>query len=160
MKTIIILFLACIANVACNNKDMDADKELSFLNDIPFVEGYMNLKLTDCDWKLIGFADAEQEKLKMVESGLGLREYFSLRFYDDNTLSGWSFSNEIAGIYETSSGSSMTIGVRVRTKVAETDEGRLYLECLNNVKTFSMTKKGLALHYESNKFLLFKPIEP
>ena len=163
-KTIIIILLACIANVACNNnmdtKDTkkDTEKDLISINLIPSLEEYQSLKLTDVKWKLIGFADAKQEKIKMAEPES--ERCYLLQFNDDNTLSGMSSSNEIGGGYETSSESSMKIGARAHTKVNEIYDGELYMKCLNNVNTFSMTEKGLALYYDSNKFLLFKPIKP
>jgi META domain. len=150
-KTLIILSIVWVTHTACN-----ADMDLGFLKDIPSVEGYQSLKLTDVEWKLIGFVDAKQDDIRMIESGSG--KYFTLLFNDNNTLSGWSSSNELVGSYKISSKSSITIGIMAFTKVGEVCDGKLYIEYLNNVKTFSMTEKGLALYYDKNKFLLFKPI--
>ena len=55
IKTIIILIIACIANVTCNNTEVDtgvdtgADtvKNLSSLKDIPSIEEYQDLRLTN-----------------------------------------------------------------------------------------------------------------
>ena len=128
--------------------------DICFFNDIPSVEGYKNLQLTDVGWQLIGFADAEREIIRTVNSGA-----FTLWFYDDRSLSGRSSGNQMMGGYEIFSESSLTIGVFLLTEVNETYKGEMYLEWLNSVKTFSMTEKGLALFYDSNKYLLFKPIE-
>ena len=138
-------------------KKVDTVKNLSSLKDIPSIEGYQDIKLTYVEWKLIGFADAKQENLKMAEPES--ERCYRLLFKEDNTLSGMSSSNELFGTYETSSEFSIKINIYAMTEINELYDGRLYIECLNNVKTFSMTEKGLALYYDSNnKFLLFKPL--
>ena len=162
MKTniinIITIFLVCIVNVTCSNKDVDTEKNLSSSKDIPSIEGYQNLKLTDVEWKLIGFVDAKQNELKIAEPEH--ERCYRLRFNDDNTLSGESSTNEIVGNYEISLESSMKIISLGGTKINELYDRNLYMKCLKNVNIFSMTEKGLALYYDSNKYLLFKPIEP
>jgi META domain. len=156
-KTIIILFLVCITYVACDSKDIEKGNKVVFLRDIPLVEGCQNLKLTDTEWKLIGFVDAKQEQLKVAEPES--ERCYRLRFKEDNTLSGISSTNDITGAYETFSNSSIKITNIGGTEINELYDGKLYVECLKNVKTFSITTKGLALYYDSNNYLLFKPLK-
>ena len=161
IKKIITIFLVCIVNFTCSNKDVDTEKKLSSLKDIPSIEGYQNLKLTDVEWKLIGFIDAKQNELKIAEPEH--ERCYRLRFNDDNTLSGESSTNEIVGTYEISLEVSLESSMKIislgGTKINELYDGNLYMKCLKNVNIFSMTEKGLALYYDSNKFLLFIPFE-
>ena len=106
---------------------------------------------------MIGFVDAKQDTLKVAEPKS--EECYRLLFNDDNTVWGKSSTNNFSCIYEIDLQSSIKLSYFLMTEINELYDGRLYIECLKNVNTFSMTEKGLVLYYESNKFLLFKPIE-
>jgi hypothetical protein len=45
------------------------------------------------------------------------------------------------------------------TEINELYDGKLYVESVLKVESFSITERGLALYYDNKKhFLLFKPI--
>lgn len=45
------------------------------------------------------------------------------------------------------------------TYAGETSDGKIYLEALRTVNRFNINSRGLSLYYDSDNYLLFKPLK-
>lgn len=113
--------------------------------------------LKGTNWKLISFVDTEAGVSKEAKPA-DERSYI-LRFNDDNTLGGFSSTNELQGNYDADySTHNVNITIGQRTFINELPDGNKYVEFLNNIQSFSMEKNELRLYYTDKKnYLLFKP---
>ena len=113
--------------------------------------------LQGTQWKLISFVDTETGVSKEAESKD--KRSYTLRFNDDNTLGGFSSTNELDGSYEPDySTNDINITIGQRTFINELLDGNKYVDLLNNIQSFSLEKNELRLYYADKKnYLLFKP---
>jgi hypothetical protein len=113
------------------------------------------ITLQGISWKLIRFVDTETEEMK--EPIPPFEERFHLNFYYDNTLSGFSSSNELCGNYEINDTSKIRISVKAMTENYEYFDGLYYVESLNDVQFFISKENQLMLYYnEGKKYMLFR----
>lgn len=106
-------------------------------------------------WKLVGFVDAEGN-LEQVKPD-DVRCYWII-FNQDGTYYGASSTNEIDGKYDFNA-KALKIHILSYggTKINELFDGKLYVENLKSIHSFSYTKEELKLYYdEGNNYLLFK----
>lgn len=125
------------------------DNEQGDIGELTSLEG--------TQWKMISFVDSEAGVSKKAEP-IG-EKYYILKFNDDNTLVGFSSTNELQGSYEVDySTSNVSITIGPRTFINEIHDGREYLDLLKNIQSFSLKKNELRLYYTDKKnYLLFKP---
>lgn len=108
-------------------------------------------------WKLISFVDTEAGVSK--EAKPADDRYYILRFNDDNTLGGFSSTNELQGSYDADySCNNVIITIGQKTFINEILDGPEYLDILNKIQSFSIKKSELRLYDTDKKnYLLFKP---
>ena len=135
------LFAVVLLAVGC---DKAGDKEKSIIG----------------KWKLVGIVDIETGTITELKPKDDRCYYLS--FNEDNTFSGISSTNDLTGEYRANLDSTIRMTFE-ETYRAEMGNGRLYLEFLRFVQTFSLpSNKELRLYgtdREGNdwgKYLLFK----
>jgi hypothetical protein len=108
-------------------------------------------------WKLAGFVSAVDGSIKEPEpSG---NNYFTVYFAPDGkTLTGFSSVNELFGEYEIDiKASILKIKQLGGTKIKEQYDGKLFVDHLLSIHSFSFENKDLKLyHNELGDYLLFK----
>jgi hypothetical protein len=158
MKKIILFMLGFLFITVSCEKNTDIGDGIS-LNEIPSDASYLKLPLIGTEWKLIGFVQSNNT-IKMAEPDS--KQCYHLHLHADGTITGMSSTNELFGSYGFNFQSSTIEIVNLGgTKINELFDGKLYMENLRTVQSYSISKKGLALYYDNNKnYLLFKPSEP
>ncbi len=106
-------------------------------------------------WKLEGFLDVGTGILKPVEP-VG-DQFYILTFQKDNTLDGYTSTNEIFGEYTVDMGKEMLkISNLWGTEINELFDGPRYVETLSKVEFYSLSKDKLRLFYDTDYCLQFK----
>ncbi|WP_160150033.1 META domain-containing protein [Parabacteroides sp. Marseille-P3160] len=110
-------------------------------------------------WKLVGFGTTENNEIQTVKPE-DCEECYTLTFHEDGTFSGQTSTNQVTGKYKISyQDKELKILNLGGTEINELYDGKLYVESLLKVESYSITERGLELYYNSKKqFLLFKPI--
>jgi heat shock protein HslJ len=112
--------------------------------------------LANTKWKLIGFVDAVVDTIKMAKP-IDDKCYL-LTFNEDHTFSGVSSTNTLSGNYDIDYAvNNISLTIKLMTEINELFDGRLYLESLNSVQSFSLQENELRLYYnDKKKYLLYK----
>ncbi len=143
---------------ACQEKDTverdpGAHLPLAEINGHP---DYVALPFVGTKWKLIGFADAGTNTIKLAAPSEG--DTYTLKFEKDGTLSGVSSTNEIMSTY-TLDGHALQFTAWGGTKINELLDGPSYVKAIEQVYSYQLSEKGLILNYEVKKYLLFQPVD-
>jgi hypothetical protein len=130
-----------------------SDKEIVFEYDL---DENLNISLKGTKWKLTSFVFAADGSIKEPKpSG---NSYFTVYFAPDSkTLTGFSSTNELFGEYEIDDQAS-TIKIKQLggTKINEQYDGKLFVDNLLSIHSFSVEDKDLKLYYnELGDYLLF-----
>ncbi len=108
-------------------------------------------------WKCVGFGNVETNKVKPIKPQ-DCNKCYILRFNADGTVGGKSSTNEVQGHFEVDLKlKKLKVSMGVRTFINEYLDGDLYLETINKVTHYSLSKKDeLLLYYNDKKeYLLF-----
>lgn len=159
-KTLLWVILIMILPVlgACQ-KDLGIDEADTIdLKDIPENPEYANLPLVGTSWKLLGFADIKTGKVKKVKPGSP--HSYSLNFTNEGDIWGHTSANTIKGKYELFNEANKinVLAFTAITYVNEMGEPIDYQEAMIKVDRFHVTSRGLSLYYDSESFLLFRPL--
>jgi hypothetical protein len=126
------------------------------LSQIPDNPDNTSLPLIGTTWKLIGFVDEQRKRVKLAEPEG--ESSFLLTFKENGDLSGLTSTNTAFGKFFLDNENLLKISrFNHLTKINELFDGRYYIESMNKVFSFNLSPKGLALYYDSQKFMLFKP---
>lgn len=108
-------------------------------------------------WQLIGFADAKTGRIKKAENLF--ENTYTILFNEDGTFSGHTYSNSILGEAQIDIAKQKLHILEIGgTKINEFYDGRRFLECMRVIERFELGPQGLSLYYDSNNYLLFKPL--
>jgi len=134
------------------------DGQILSLDKVPVIVQYEELSLISTDWKLIGFVNVAENTIKIAEPQH--ENCYRMIFKPDGTFSGQTSTNQAGGRYEVNvQDKTLKILNIGGTEINELFDGKLYVESMLKVDSFSITERGLALYYDNKKhFLLFKPI--
>lgn len=129
------------------------------LSRVPDNPGYASLPLIGTQWKLIGFVDGKKNRIRLAKPGGG--DSYKLIFEDTGEIKGHTSTNTAQGKYSLDIDSKVLIISQFiyLTRLNEFFDGRYYIESMNNVYSFDLSSKGLKLYYNTDKYLLFNPIE-
>lgn len=141
----------------CQKGEPDGETMWMPLSKIPENPVYRSLPLTGIQWKLIGFANQRTNAIKLAESAR--ENSYTLLFEEDGYISGHTSTNIASGKFETNNSTIFIAVFGTNTFVNEWYDGEPFIDAMKKVSTFEMSSRGLMLHYEEDKFLLFKPIE-
>jgi hypothetical protein len=134
--------LLCLGVTGCKEKDKKEE----------------TANLTGTRWKLVGFV----ENGKLIEAEpKDCAECYALTFNIDRTLGTHSSTNGLFGTYSIDNNlSTIEITNLGGTKINELLDGKLYVETLLLIQSFSIVNNELKLYYANNKnYLLFKPLK-
>jgi hypothetical protein len=124
------------------------------LRRVPGSPGYASLPLMDTRWKLIGFVEGNRIRLAKPKGG----DSYTLIFKDTGVITGKTSTNAAYGEYSLPGDWKISVSVfHNMTEMAELFDGPLYIESINKVLSYRISSKGLELHYDANKYLLFQP---
>jgi len=159
-KTLFLaIFIMILPMLGACQKDGKLDEEgMIDLKDIPENPEYANLPLVGTSWKLIGFADTKTGKVKKVKPGSP--HSYSLNFTNEGDIWGHTSANTIKGKYELFNKANKinVLAFTAITFVYEMGEPIDYQEAMIKVDRFHVTSLGLSLYYDSESFLLFRPL--
>jgi heat shock protein HslJ len=150
-KTISRLFVLAICAFGlpgCNQQDETPNEEIH--------------PLQKTTWQLLSFVDVANQKQYRPEYFGFPNTRYTLNFGTDKTFSGHTFSNSISGIYEVDFKLlTLKLTCQLMTEVTEFFDGKVFLESLNAVQSFTViADEELKLYYNDQKnYLLFVPIE-
>jgi|SRR5690606_13499633 len=130
----------------------EGEVRLSQIQDNP---DYKSLPLIGTQWKLIGFVDARRNKIKLAEPAG--EDTYLLTFNENGEISGQTSTNKAFGKYLLDDDQLSILEFHNITEINELFDGRYYIETMNNVFSYNLSTKGLALHYDAQKYLLFEP---
>lgn len=139
------------------SKDQNIPQILS-LNEIPVIINYEQLSLINTDWKLIGFGLAAESTIRIAEPKN--ESCYRLILKSDGTFTEQTSTNSKKGKYEVNmQNSALKILSSEGTEINELYDGKIYVETMLKIESFSITERGLALYYNNKThYLLFKPI--
>lgn len=117
------------------------------LNQVPDNLSDTSVSLEDKQWKLVGFRDDRRNTVKLAEP-YGEDTYL-LTFNKNGEINGRTSTNTAAGKYSLNSNRRTLVISQFNhlTKINELFDGRYYIESMNQVFTFKLSSKGLALYY-------------
>lgn len=139
----------------CQDEELpEGEIRLSEIQDNP---DYASLPLIGTQWKLIGFVDGRRERLRLTEPTN--ENSYTITFLTNGEFSGTTYANGMAGKYEASEidSSLKILEFGLKSFAGEIHDSPMYTESLKNSSDFNLSPKGLALYYDSQKFMLFKP---
>ncbi|MGV3763411.1 META domain-containing protein [Parapedobacter sp.] len=164
-------FVFCLPLLGgCQKNGLHKDSNTVPLSEIPENPDYALHPLVGTEWILIGFANTEAGSIRKVKhpdyeqgdyhSNNETRLY-TLVFTLDGGLQGKASINTVSGSYiiDKDDGQKFTsIVLGSSTYAGEGPDGELYIDAINQTDRFSINRKGLLLYFESDNFLLFKPL--
>ena len=153
----IAFFLICLTGCQEEGHPEEESSEIS-LNFVSNDISYASLPLISTQWKLVGFADSQKNKIRLAQPN-GMDTYL-LVFDEDGGISGRTSTNTAAGRYSTDSSSNRFVisDFTHLTKINEHFDGRYYIESMNKVFAAKFSSQGLELHYDNSHYLLFQPL--
>lgn len=157
-----MVFLAIMPLLgACEKEDgMDENGTVS-LNSIHNNSEYARLPLIGTKWQLVGYANAKTGRIKKVVEIPDRKDTFTLTFNDNRTFGGRDVNNIFSGKFELFAEDPHKISIDPKffsTLITNGREAEEYHSVLYKSYKFYITSLGLALYYESDNYLLFRPI--
>jgi len=155
-----ILLIIIVLSPSCQELDMEPGDVVP-LSRIANVENHNSLTLIGTEWKLIGFGDASNNRVRIAEPAeRGDFTPFLIRFNEDKTVGGFASTNSVFGIYELQEDNQLHFTqFGPMTYINELFDGPLFIESMREVNSYVITKKGLVLFYSGNtNYLMFKPV--
>jgi heat shock protein HslJ len=145
---------------SCQTADPERDGFVK-LDNVQENASYITMPFVGTEWKLIGFADEANSEVKLAlpsPRDTPVARY-TVVFKEDGKISGYTSTNFASGVYSLESNIVSIDNFHNATEVAELLDGTLFIESMNKVFSFLISSKGLELHYEEGKYLLFQPVE-
>jgi len=128
------------------------------LKRVPTNPNFASLPLIGTEWKLIGFVDGKKNRIRLAKPGGG--DSYTLIFEETGEVRGQTSTNAAYGEYSMHKNQQLLISdFHNITEKSELFDGKHYIESMNKVSSFDISNKGLGLYYDSQKYLLFKPVE-
>lgn len=148
---------------ACEKEEGMDENGIVSLSSIPKKPEYAKLPLIGTKWQLVGYANAKTGRIKKAVEIPDRKDTFTLTFNDDRTFGGRDVANGFGGKYElfTEDPNKVSVvGHIITTFIGEkyVQEVEEYINALYTMYKFDITSFGLALYYESDGYLLFRPI--
>lgn len=141
----------------CEKKEVAEQEKIVSLTSIPKSSDYASLPWVGTRWKLIGFAD---EKSKSIRLAIPFNDNsYTITFKEDGSISGYTSTNAAGGKYYNEQTKVEITNFGPQTFINELKDGRSFIDAMNEVSAVNLTDQGLVLHYEKDKFLLFKIAE-
>lgn len=102
--------------------------------------------------------DGKKNGIRLAEP---VTEYnFSILFAEDGTFEGYASVNLGFGKFNYQPSQKISLAeFTLSTKAGEFPDGWFYIETMTEVSSYRISSKGLALYYDAQKYLLFKPQE-
>jgi len=155
--TLLLVIASFIAILGCekNNNEMNNIMQIS---ELPTNPAWKSLPLQGTFWKLIGFANVDDNSIKIAEPQNDFSYELILR--QDSVFEGTSSTNEIKGDYILDTEyKTINITKYGGTKKGEILDGYHYSVCFQAIESYCISKNGLALYYDNKKhYLLYRPI--
>jgi hypothetical protein len=126
------------------------------LSQIPDNPDYVSLPLIGTDWKLIGFVDGRRGRVKRPHSA-GNNSYM-LVFHENGVVSGRTITNLTHGNYSLENEKLSISDFREVTEAGRFPDDDYFIESVNKIFKFLISTKGLELHLDSRRYLLFEPL--
>ncbi len=169
IQPVVIALILCLPLFSGCKNDDHLDKiisgEVFSLDKIADNPDYESSPLVGTKWKLVGFVDGKKKEITIV--GPDREDWgeefsankYTLIFEEDGILGGYTSTNRAHGKYSLSDKELKILQFGPMTEINEFPNGRAYTELMNKISSYAISSKGLALFYEDNKYLLFKPLE-
>ncbi len=153
MGAVGLTFLLLLTS-GCEKKEVNGQENLVSLRSLPKSSGYASLSLVGTRWKLIGFAD---EKSRSVRLAVPFNDRsYTITFGEDGSITGYTSTNAADGRYHKEPTSFKIASFGPKTYMNEVFDGRPYIDAMSKVFAANISDRGLVLHYEKDKFLLFR----
>ena len=156
LSSFFILGILTMLGGCQNNELPEGEVRLSKIPDNP---DYESLPLKGTPWKLVGFVDERQKRVKLAEPAEG--NSYRLTFLGNGEFVGTTYINGNSGKYEVSEveGRLVILQFGLTTFAGEVYDSPLYVESFKKVHAFHVSSQGLELYYDTQKYLLFRPLE-
>lgn len=153
---LLITILLCSS---CQDVDLEPGDVVT-LSKISNIKNHRSLTLIGPEWRLLGFGNTENNTVRIAKPAeSGNSAPFLLRFNEDQTVGGVSSTNSVYGIYELDGNQLHFTQFGTITEINELFNGPQYIESMNQVHSYDITKKGLVLFYSGKiEYLLFQPV--
>lgn len=136
----------------------DGDGMVVSLNQIQDNPGYTSLSLIGTKCKLVGFVEGKRNKIRMAKPEAG--ESYTLTFEETGEIRGYTSTNAAYGKYSIRKDLELLISdFHNITEINEVFDGVYFIESMNKVYSYRISSKGLELYSDSQKHLLFEPLE-
>lgn len=123
------------------------------LTQIPDNTDYVSLDLIETEWQLIGFVNGSRVRLPKTPGG------YTLNFHEGGVVSGRTAANLTHGSYTLANKKLLVSDFRDVTEAARFPDDEPFIASINSIYMYQISTKGLALYYDTQKYLLFKPGE-
>jgi len=158
LRNQVVIYISIIVYLMTGcNKHEPGTNMIVPIHEIPAIPYYASLPLTGTPWKLIGFGDDFAHNIKLAQPYS--EKSFTITFLENGFLSGVTSTNSAQGTYEILPENMIKTTFGTMTMINESPDGRVYLDALKKVYSYQISTRGLILRYETNDYLLFKPIE-
>lgn len=127
--------------------------EVKRVTQIPDNADYVNLDLIGTQWQLVGFVNGSRIRLPQAPGG------YTLTFKEGGVVSGRTAANLTHGNYTISKKQLHITDFKDVTEAARFPDDGPFIASMNSVYSYQISAKGLALYYDTQKYLLFKPQE-
>ena len=136
----------------------DGEGAVVSLNQIPDNPGYTSLPLIGTKWKLVGFVDGKINRIRMAKPEDS--EIYTLTFEETGEIRGYTSTNAAYGKYSIRKDSGLLISdFHNITEINEVFDGIYFIESMKRVYSYRISSKGPELYSDSQKHLLFEPLE-
>jgi hypothetical protein len=150
MALLLPLMVSCQEGALPDGEGEDVKR----LTQIPDDPGYTSLELIGTQWQLIGFVNGSRIRLPQAPGG------YTLTFHDGGVVSGRTAANLTHGRYTLTNKQLLVSDFRDITEAARFPDDGPFIASMNSVFSYEISPKGLALYYDRQKYLLFRPGSP
>ena len=146
---ILLLMVGCQEGAFPDGEGEDVKR----LTQIPDNADYLSLDLIGTEWQLIGFVNGSRIRLPQVPGG------YMLTFHEGGVVSGRTAVNLTHGRFTFANKQLLISDFRDITEAARFPDDGPFIASMNSVYSYQISTKGLALYYDRQRYLLFKPGE-
>lgn len=146
----------------CSESEISAEGTVPMSN-IKDDDRYTSAPIINGTWLLTGFVDGKSNTIKLVDrKQVECTNCYVITFKEDYKIEGYTIANHVMGQFQLlDDNEKMTIpSFGLMTYAGETEDGNHFIDAMKKVSAYSISSKGLALHYDKNKYLLFEPVDP
>lgn len=168
IQPVVIALILCLPLFSgCKNDGLAKimSGEVFSLDKIADNPDYESSPLVGTKWKLVGFVDGKKKEITIVgpDTEAWGEEFFAnkytLIFEEGGILGGYTSTNRAYGEYSLNDGGLKILRFHNMTEISEFPNGLAYIELMSRVTSYAISSKGLALYYDKEKCMLFKPLE-